>query len=197
MQCLNPFIIGYGNSATPSGDYLAIGSAADWIIACPSLGGNFTISNPGDSSNVISITPAGAVSLGSLALTTALPVSSGGTGSSTQNFVDLSSAQASIGGAKTFTQGCKFSTSLNLSGHLNQTTAGVFGGVLTLASGTVSKTFTNAFTSTPIVLITPIGAPSSGATIYLSAVSATAFTVTSTNSSDTRTLNWYAMGNPN
>lgn len=32
-----------------------------------------------------------------------LPVAAGGTGSATQNFVDLSSAQSSIGGAKTFT----------------------------------------------------------------------------------------------
>lgn len=36
-------------------------------------------------------------------LTSALPILQGGTGSTTQNFVDLTSTQSSIGGAKTFT----------------------------------------------------------------------------------------------
>jgi hypothetical protein len=42
-----------------------------------------------------------------------LPVSSGGTGSATQNFVDLSSTQSAIGGAKTFTGNTTINTSNN------------------------------------------------------------------------------------
>jgi hypothetical protein len=39
-----------------------------------------------------------------------LPIANGGTGSATQNFVDLTTAQASIGGAKTFTGQVNFSS---------------------------------------------------------------------------------------
>jgi hypothetical protein len=39
-----------------------------------------------------------------------LPVANGGTGSATQNFVDLTTTQSSIGGAKTFTSGISATT---------------------------------------------------------------------------------------
>ena len=45
----------------------------------------------------------GAVDLTATTVTGTLPVNKGGTGSATQNFVDLSTTQSSIGGAKTFT----------------------------------------------------------------------------------------------
>jgi hypothetical protein len=43
-------------------------------------------------------------------VTGVLPVANGGTGSATQNFVDLTTAQSSIGGAKTFTSGISATT---------------------------------------------------------------------------------------
>ncbi|MGQ0541597.1 MAG: tail fiber domain-containing protein [Blastocatellia bacterium] len=47
--------------------------------------------------------PASSVNFGTAALTGVVPIANGGTGSGTQNFVDLSTNQASIGGNKTFT----------------------------------------------------------------------------------------------
>jgi hypothetical protein len=43
-------------------------------------------------------------------VTGVLPVANGGTGSATQNFVDLTTTQSSIGGAKTFTSGISATT---------------------------------------------------------------------------------------
>jgi hypothetical protein len=43
-------------------------------------------------------------------VTGVLPVANGGTGSATQNFVDLTTTQSSIGGAKTFTSGINATT---------------------------------------------------------------------------------------
>jgi hypothetical protein len=45
-----------------------------------------------------------------------LPISSGGTGSSVQNFVDLSTGQ-SVGGAKTFTGSAQFQSSVAVAGN--------------------------------------------------------------------------------
>jgi hypothetical protein len=58
-------------------------------------------------------TPAGTNPGGSLSLTTPLALSSGGTGSSTQNFVDLTTAQT-IAGAKTFINQQVFNAGLSL-----------------------------------------------------------------------------------
>ncbi len=49
-------------------------------------------------------------------LGSALPINQGGTGSTSQNFVDLSNAQASIGGAKTFTAALTASSGLTVTG---------------------------------------------------------------------------------
>lgn len=53
--------------------------------------------------SVFSVSTAGAIAAASLALTTPLPLASGGTGSTTKNFVDLTTTQATIAGTKTFT----------------------------------------------------------------------------------------------
>ncbi len=68
---------------------------------------------------VLSIATTGAatfsssVAANSLSLTTPLAVANGGTGSATQNFVDLTTTQSSIGGAKTFTTGIKIINNIN------------------------------------------------------------------------------------
>ena len=58
---------------------------------------------------------------GQLSLTTkvtgVLPVANGGTGSATQNFVDLTTTQSSIAGAKTFTSAVT-ATKLNVTGSI-------------------------------------------------------------------------------
>lgn len=61
---------------------------------------------------------------------TTLPVSNGGTGATTQNFVDLSNTQT-VGGVKTFSSAIKASVNLNsgsvTNGSLGQTTCGTTG----------------------------------------------------------------------
>jgi hypothetical protein len=61
---------------------------------------NHRFYNYNRATNVWSATTIGSISSG---LTGVLPVANGGTGSATQNFVDLTTTQSSIGGAKTFT----------------------------------------------------------------------------------------------
>jgi hypothetical protein len=61
---------------------------------------NHRFYNYNRATNVWSVTTIGSISSG---LTGVLPVANGGTGSATQNFVDLTTTQSSIGGAKTFT----------------------------------------------------------------------------------------------
>jgi len=61
---------------------------------------NHRLYNYNRATNVWSVTTIGSISSG---LTGVLPVANGGTGSATQNFVDLTTTQSSIGGTKTFT----------------------------------------------------------------------------------------------
>jgi hypothetical protein len=58
------------------------------------------------------LTPSTATS-GAVTLGGTLAVANGGTGSATQNFVDLTTTQSSIGGAKTFTTGIKIINNIN------------------------------------------------------------------------------------
>lgn len=67
-----------------------------------------------------------------------LPVSSGGTGSATQNFVDLSSTQSSIGGAKNFTGYLTVKTSLLVTAA-NGTNVGVGIGTASPASTVANR----------------------------------------------------------
>jgi hypothetical protein len=67
-------------------------------------------------------------------------------------------------------------------------------GSITSASGTtVSKTFANAYASTPTVVVTPT---TNAGAFYLSAVSASGFTITYA-TSGAQTFNYVVMGNPN
>ena len=86
-------------------------------------------------------------STGVVSLASALPISSGGTGSATQNFVDLTTTQ-SIGGAKTFTSTLNGTTAIlstnytgGTTGMLHLTSSGTEGGAITLekTSGTAQK----------------------------------------------------------
>lgn len=68
-------------------------------------------------------------------LSAALPIAQGGTGSTTQNFVDLSSTQASIGGNKTFTG--------------NVSISGVGGTLYATKSASTSRNTTTTVSSDP------------------------------------------------
>lgn len=102
---------------------------------------------------------------GSIDLTTkvtgTLPISNGGTGSSTQNFVDLSSIQSSISGAKTFVSTLTAPALIATSYNGNTITTGT--GILTLGAGktlTVSNSITLAGTDS-----TTMTFPTTSATI--------------------------------
>ena len=98
----------------------------------------------------------GAVDLASTKVTGILPIASGGTGSATQNFVDLSTNQSSIAGNKTFTG------ATTLSGGLSSSGGTTLGGNLISTPTVLSSATTLSGTSNNI--------------IYLNA--STAFTVT-------------------
>ena len=68
---------------------------------------------------------------------------------------------------------------------------------LTLVAGVLTWDFTTKFISPPSVTPTPVGAPPSGAILYISALSNTSVTITSTVNTDTRVVHLLAIGNPN
>lgn len=99
---------------------------------------------------------------GSIDLTTKvtgiLPIANGGTGSSTQNFVDLSTTQASIGGAKTF------------SGALTSSGGFTSSGITTLSSNlitTVGAITGNTTLTTSSSLYQEVNATSAAVTVTL------------------------------
>lgn len=130
------------------------------------------------SSGTVSL-PAGSLSVA--ALTGVLPIANGGTGSATQNFVDLTTVQ-SVGGAKTFSAALTASLGLTVSAGGATVTAGGLtvsagGSAITGAStvtGTLTSTaevagtdfkatgLTGAANQTRLVGRTSSGAPSSG-----------------------------------
>jgi hypothetical protein len=82
-------------------------------VVSSSGGGSVSITSPNST-----LTVGGTSSSPTLDVTSPLPVLYGGTGSATQNFVDLSSTQSAIGGAKTFTGTATFN---NLTFSANNT----------------------------------------------------------------------------
>lgn len=82
------------NNAGTANIYVDLLGTADQVIATQNAG-NTTLSLPQ------SIAPTSSPTFANLTLTNPLPISSGGTGSATQNFVDLTTQQ-SIAGGKTF-----------------------------------------------------------------------------------------------
>jgi hypothetical protein len=80
-------------------------------------------------------------------------------------------------------------------GHLNTGAAnGDVSGSISSASGTtVSKTFAIPYASTPTIVVTPT---TNAGAFYLSAVSASAFTITYA-TSGAQTFNYHVVGNPN
>jgi len=86
-----------------------------------------------------------------------------------------------------------FGPSFNNTFHLENNPANNdYAGVLTCAAGTVSKTFTAAWTSTPTIVVSD-ETTAGGARV--SAKSATAFTVTCTGATDV--VDYIVIGNPN
>ena len=107
-----------------------------------------------------------APSYGKIGLTThvsgILPIANGGTGSATQNFVDLTNAQ-SIGGAKTFTSNITITatpsapTDAATVGFVTTAIAGIRKGsvrVATTANGTIGTAFANGQVVDTITLVT-------------------------------------------
>lgn len=87
-----------------SGYVLTTDASGNGTWQAPAAGSQATSSSPG----TVQLTndfggTATAPQVVATHLSSALPVNQGGTGSTTQNFVDLSTTQSSIGGAKTFT----------------------------------------------------------------------------------------------
>ena len=76
-------------------------------------------------------------------VTGTLAVANGGTGSATQNFVDLTTTQSSIGGAKTFTSAATFSSSVTA-------TNGTF---YNAAGGTIMNIYSDNTTTDNILLV--------------------------------------------
>ena len=102
-------------------------------------------------------------------LASALPVNQGGTGSTTQNFVDLSSTQT-VAGSKTFS-----STIVgNISGSAQATTATTAGSASTVTTipaltGDVTSSGSSNATTVAKIQGTSISTPSGGTTSYLNA----------------------------
>lgn len=100
---------GTGNSSYAVGDILYASTTSVLSKLADVATGNALISGG------IGVAP----SYGKIGLTThvsgILPIANGGTGSSSQNFVDLSTTQASIGGNKTFTGNTTFSSNVTIS----------------------------------------------------------------------------------
>lgn len=124
---------------------------------------------------------------GSIDLTTkvtgVLPLANGGTGSATQNFVDLSTTQATIGGAKTFT------AALTSSGGFTSSGATALSGTTTL-SGARVESITSVSTNTTLTASSgytqDVDATSGNITITLptSPPSGTAFAITKTSATN-------------
>jgi hypothetical protein len=76
---------------------------------------NHRFYNYNRATNVWSVTTIGSISSG---LTGVLPLGNGGTGSATQNFVDLTNTQT-VAGIKTFTNNGRFSANLNVNNYFD------------------------------------------------------------------------------
>lgn len=126
------------------------------------------ISNSSTVGQVLRVTGASTYAWGALdladtdAVTGVLPIANGGTGSATQNFVDLTNTQ-SIGGAKTFTSNITISatpsapTDAATVGYVTTAIAGLRKGsvrLATTANGTLATAFANGQTVDSTTLVT-------------------------------------------
>jgi hypothetical protein len=111
-------------------------------------------------------------------VTGTVAVVNGGTGSTTQNFVDLSTSQSSIAGAKTFTTSITSTVATTLSGQLNLTpsatstaaTLAITGGVLLIPinnTATTTVTVTAGIAGNPEIKL-PLRPTSTGSVIIQS-----------------------------
>jgi hypothetical protein len=79
--------------------------------------------------------------------------------------------------------------------HLNQSASANFAGTCTFAAATSCRiSYSASFTSTPVVILTPVNPGS--ITFKLTSSSVTGFTI-SASSSNSLVVNWIAIGNPN
>lgn len=133
-----------------------------------------------------------------------LSVAQGGTGSTTQNFVDLSSAQT-IAGNKTYSGSPTFNGTTNT--FTNGLTVSTAGKGISIKSGTNAKAGTSAamvagtisvsttaITANSVVILTQKAIGGTPGALYVSSISiGSGFTIKSTSSTDTSTVNWIIM----
>jgi hypothetical protein len=97
----------------------------DNVVTSITSGSNITVTNP---------TGAGAATVG---LSGVVPIGNGGTGSSTQNFVDLTTAQT-VAGAKTFSGAATFNAGATIPLAQTLTVAGSITNTGTISGGTIN-----------------------------------------------------------
>jgi len=141
--------VGTVTAVTGSGNILSSGGTTPNIttVSSPTFPGLVTASSGISTTTVVA---SSSISAASASFTAPLPVSSGGTGSATQNFVDLTTVQ-SVGGAKTFTAALTASALLNANAGID-----LMGGstnlILYNINGTGFPTFTSRSVGTKIAL---------------------------------------------
>lgn len=133
-----------------------------------------------------------------------LAVNQGGTGSTTQNFVDLTTAQT-IAGNKTYSGSPVFNGTTNsFTNGLAVTTAGKgisiksgtnakAGTTAAMTAGTIAVT-TTAVTANSVIVLSQKTIGGTPGALFVSAVTAgSGFTIKSTSSTDTSTVNWIIL----
>jgi hypothetical protein len=183
-------IDGVDVTGTPSANQVLTASsstAASWTTQAAGAS-NATTSTPGlvELAGDLSGT-ATAPTVTSTHLTSALPLAQGGTGSTTQNFVDLSSSQT-IAGTKTFSSPIAGSITGNAA---TATTATSAGSATTATNSTTAATATatNALNSaTTTVVVNGATAPTSGQVLTASSSTAASWTTPSASTSGAQAL---------
>jgi hypothetical protein len=148
---------GTGSSGTPTNGQLLIGNnTSGFSLGTLTAGANVTITNAagqitiaatggGGGGGVSSVTGSGNIASSggatpNITLTGQIPIANGGTGSATQNFVDLSTSQG-IAGNKTFTGTTTFSgSSSNFTNNCAFNGTNNFNGLVTISSIYIGST---------------------------------------------------------
>lgn len=133
-----------GTSANVTGTVAVANGGSGATTLTGVLKGNGTSAFTAATAGTDYVIPSGNITGTSANVTGTVAISNGGTGSTTQNFVDLSTTQATIGGAKTFTAAGTFSGGLTSSGA-------------TTLSGVYTKTSAATIVITPATAITATG----------------------------------------
>jgi hypothetical protein len=168
-----------GLSFTGSGAGLTAGSVPNAALV---TGAVTNVTASGNMASSGGLTPAITItatpSFTSVTLSTALAIASGGTGSTTQNFVDLSSNQT-IGGTKTFSGTVNIPATGITAGTLNIGAGGAQTGVLPIANG---GTGALSLAASPFAVLNPASIQTGALKVSLTVQSSTSFTFNTGNS---------------